>query len=180
MYDTTLHVKLVVDIQRALRNGRPVADAVSNLEQASLPGIMEYGCLRWVDPENVPPLPTAILSSPLGIALQEVRSPLGLRKSGAEKAVIRDTKPRDCEFLVISKPSDVVDNQLFGEYLLRFEFGAKRIGLPPKTAVKLQAALHEMAVNAVTHAKAASCESYLGDIAWRTTLEACRETDPVV
>ena len=105
MHEKTLHIKMVVDIQRALRNGRPVADVVANLEQASLPGIMEYGCLRWVDPENVPPLPPVIVTSSLGMALQEVRSPLGLRQSGAEKAVIRDTKPRECEFFVISNPS---------------------------------------------------------------------------
>lgn len=152
--DRYLTVKLVLDIQRALRNGRPVADIVAKLQQASLPGIMEYGCLRWANPQIVPPLPAAVASSPIGIALQAVKSPLGLRLTGAEKAVIRDTKPRECEFFVIVEPSDVVDNQLFGEYLLRFEFGAKRIGLPERTAVKLQAALHEMAVNAVTHAKA--------------------------
>jgi hypothetical protein len=149
-----LDVKTVLDIQRALRNGRPVEDAVSRLTRASLPGIMEYGCLRWVDPQAVPPLPSAIVQSPLCIALQQVKTPLGLRHRGAERVAIRDTNPRDYEFFVVAEESDVVDNQLFGEYLLRFEFGAKRIGLPLKTALNLQAALHEMAANAVTHARA--------------------------
>lgn len=145
---------MVLDIQRALRNGRPIADAVASLTQASLAGIMEYGCLRWTIPDAAPALPSAIVSSALGMALQEVKSPLGLRQHGAGQAPILDTNPREFEFFVISEVADVVDNRLFGAYLLRFEFGSKRIGLPAKTTVKLQAAMHEMAVNAVTHAKA--------------------------
>jgi hypothetical protein len=153
MIDNCLNLKMVLDIQRALRNGRRVAEAIAVLKQASLPGIMEYGCLRWVDPETIPALPPAIVSSPLGIALQEVVSPLGLRGYGAGKAAIRDSRWREFEFFVIAEPADTVGNPLFGEYLLRFEFGAKEIGLPKKTAISLQAAFHEMAVNAVSHAK---------------------------
>src|SRR5947209_4238970 len=89
-----LDVKMVLDIQRALRNGRPVEEAVGGLTQASLPGIMEYGCLRWIDPHAVPALPSSIVSSPLGLALQEVKSPLGLRQRGIEKAPMRDTRSR--------------------------------------------------------------------------------------
>ncbi len=154
MVEKCLTLKMVLDIQRALRNGRPVVDAVASLTQASLAGIMEYGCLRWIAPNAAPALPAAIVYSTLGMALQEVKSPLGLRQHGTDKAPILDTNPREIEFFVISDIADVVDNRLFGAYLLRFEFGAKRIGLPLKTAVKLQAALHEMAVNAVTHARA--------------------------
>jgi hypothetical protein len=149
----TLDVELVLDIQRALRNGRPVEQAVAGLRQASLPGVMEYGCLRWGNPDRLPPLPPAIVSSPLGIALQEVKSELGLRQRGGNKVPPRDTRSREYEFCLVAHESDVL-NSLFGEYLLRFEFAAKRIGLPEKTAVNLQAALHEMAANAATHAKA--------------------------
>ena len=145
---------MVLDIQRALRNDRPIADAVASLMEGVLAGIMEYGCLRWIAPNAAPALPEAIVSSPLGMALQDVKSPLGLRQHGADQSPILDTNTREFEFFVISQIADVVDNRLFGAYLLRFEFGAKRIGLPAKTAVKLQAALHEMAVNAVTHARA--------------------------
>jgi hypothetical protein len=154
MGNNCLDIRMVLDIQRALRNGRPVTEAVARLTRASLPGIMEYGCLRWCNPQVVPPLPPAIVSSPLGVALQEVVSPFGLRQRGAVKAPIRDSRRRDFEFMVVVEPADVVDNLLFGEYLLRFEFGAKEIGLPRVTATRLQAALHEMASNAVTHAKA--------------------------
>lgn len=155
MFDeNVLNTRMVLEIQRALRNGRPIAHAVACLTRASLPGIMEYGCLRWLNPQAIPALPVAIVSSPLGLALQDVVSPLGLRQSGANKPPARDSRPRECEFYIIAERADVVDNQLFGEYLLRFEFGAKRAGLPQKTAVNLQAALHEMAANAVTHARA--------------------------
>src|SRR5438309_2041498 len=133
-----LGVELVLDIQRALRNGRSVENAVAGLRQASLPGIMEYGCLRWSNPGTVPPLPPAIVSSPLGIALQEVKSELGLRQRGGDKVPPRDTRLREYEFHLISQEVDVL-NTLFGEYLLRFEFAAKRIGLPAKTVVNLQA-----------------------------------------
>ena len=85
--------------------------------------------------------------------LEEVRSELGLRQRGGDKVPPRDTRSREFEFFLVSQEADVV-NQLFGEYVLRFDFAAKRIGLPEKTADHLQAALHEMAANAVTHAKA--------------------------
>jgi hypothetical protein len=153
MKSDILCVELVQDIQRALRNGRPIEQTVGGLRQASLPGIMEYGCLRWSNRKIVPPLPPAIVSSPLGIALQEVRSELGLRQRGGDKVPPRDTRSREFEFFLVAQEADVV-NQLFGEYVLRFDFAAKRIGLPEKTADHLQAALHEMAANAVTHAKA--------------------------
>jgi hypothetical protein len=154
MNDDCLDVKMGLDIQRALRNGRPVAEAVAGLTRASLPGLMEYGCLRWADPQAFPALPTAITSSPLGVALQDVVSPLGLRHHGAVKAPARDSRRRDFEFFVIAAERDIVDNPLYGQYLLRFEFGAKEIGLPRRTALDLQAALHEMAENVVRHAKA--------------------------
>jgi hypothetical protein len=154
MPDDCLTVKMVMDIQRALRNGRSVDEHVASLKRASLPGLMEYGCLRWAKPQSVPPLPPAILSSPLGLALQEVVSPLGLRQRGVGKKPARDSKRREFEFTVVADECDVAGNALFEEYLLRFENGAKDIGLPSRTATKMNASLHEMAANAVTHAKA--------------------------
>ena len=155
MIHDVLSVDLVQDIERALQNGRPIGQVIANLKQASLTGIMEYGCLRWAMPQAVPPLPETVASSSLGRALQEVRSELGLGSSGPDKSPPRDTRSREVEFCVIKDESDVLDNQLFGEYLLRFEFAAKRIGIPQRTAIELNAALCEMASNAVTHAQSA-------------------------
>jgi hypothetical protein len=149
--DNCLTVNMVLDIQRALRNGRPVGQIVAKLTQATLPGLMEYGCLRWVAREAIPALPEALVSSPVGMALQQVKSPLGLRADGPAQAPIRDSNWREFEFYVIEEPDDVTDNR-FDEYVVRFEFGARAIGLPRSTAINLQAALHEMAANAVTHA----------------------------
>jgi hypothetical protein len=77
---TYLSVGLVQDIQRTVLTGRPVAPVVSGLRRASLPAILEYGCLRRaLGPSRIPALPGSITSSPLGLALCEVRSELGLR-----------------------------------------------------------------------------------------------------
>lgn len=150
----TLDIELVQDIQRALRNGRPITEAIGNLKRASLPGIMEYGCLKWAHPGCLPSLHRSVTESTIGQALKEVRSELGLRDKGPENAPPRDTQPRDAEFYVVRHEDDVVDNRHFGEYLIRFEFGAKRIGLPKQTAIELHSALIEMTTNVVRHAKA--------------------------
>jgi hypothetical protein len=151
---TYLSVGLVEELHRALRMGRPVDAAVSGLRRASLPGILEYGCLRRsLDSPPVPSLPESITSSLLGLALREVRSQLGLRADGPPKAPPRRTDRRPIEFQTIDRPEDVLDRS-WEEFLLRFEFSAKEVGFAPKVASGLQGAFHEMAANAVTHAKA--------------------------
>jgi hypothetical protein len=149
---TTLDVQHVQELQRTLRNGRSIKELIAKLNRASLAGIMEYGCLRWVHPDDYLPLPQPVLDSSLGRALSEVRSELGLRTVGPQKSPPRDTNPRYAEFYVLEK--DIADDEYFGEYLVRFEFSAKQIGIPRKTAVALQAALEEMAANVSNHAHA--------------------------
>jgi len=150
----TLDLELVQDLHRAFRNNRPIHETVSNLSRASLAGIMEYGCLRWAHPDAFPPLPRALTDSPLGRSLAEVRSELGFRRTGPQRTPPRDTNPREVEFYVVANEADIADSQFFGEYLIRFEFSAKQIGIPKKSAIALQAALEEMATNVVNHAEA--------------------------
>lgn len=149
-----LSVGLVQEIHRAILSGRPVGGTVAGLRRASLPAILEYGCLRRsLGSPLVPDLPATITSSPLGLALKEVRSEIGLRTAGPEKLPSRDTNRRPVEFYTIQDTEDVQDRR-WEEFLIRFEFSAKGVGFVPKVAAGLQGALHEMAVNAVTHAKA--------------------------
>ncbi len=128
METTILDAGLVQDLQRAHRNGRPIADTIAKLGRASLAGIMEYGCLRWTHPDAFPPLPRAVTESSLGRSLTEVRSELGLRQTGRQNSPPRDTDPREVEFYVVADEVDLVENRYFEEYLVRFEFSAKRIG----------------------------------------------------
>jgi hypothetical protein len=172
LVQTTLDMQLVQDLHRAYQNGRPIAEVIAKLTRVSLPGVMEYGCLRWAFPNDFPPLPSSAIQSPIGQALLEVRSELGLRHTGSQKTPPRDTHPREVEFYVVGCESDIKDNKFFGEYLLRFEFSAKHVGFGKKTAVALQAALEEMATNVVNHADS-PVPALAGYQATRNTAQFC-------
>jgi hypothetical protein len=85
MHEHWLTVKLVEGIHNAVLSGRSVTTTVGNLEGATLPALLEYRCLQWAFKfSTVPPLPQAIVSSPLGVALARVKSDLGLRTTGPQ------------------------------------------------------------------------------------------------
>jgi hypothetical protein len=149
----TLSPELVQDIQRALRNGRPVEGTINDLRGATLPGLLEYQCLRWAHFSELPAFPRSIAESTLGQSLLDVPCELGLRSSGRPKSPPRDTNPHEAEFYLVREEADILDNQLFDEFLIRFEFSAKRAGLPKQTAIELHSALLEMAANTVNHAQ---------------------------
>lgn len=151
---THLSVKLVQDLHRSLVMGRPVDATAAGLRFTSLAGILEYGCLRKsLGSPPVPALPAAITSSPMGLALGEVRSELGLRAFGPQKGASGRTDRRAIEFHPVGD-AEGVQERPWEEFLLRFEFSAKGVGFTPKVASGLQAALHEMAANAATHGQA--------------------------
>jgi hypothetical protein len=57
-------------IQLAAQEQKPVHPFIRGLRKATLPAVMEYGCLRWSQPKlNLPELPEGIARSPLGAAL---------------------------------------------------------------------------------------------------------------
>ena len=79
--DGWLTSKQVEHIQWAVQRNRPVGSFINGLRHATLPALLEYGCLRAsVGAETIPPLPAAIVAAPLGKALDSVPSPLGTRK----------------------------------------------------------------------------------------------------
>ncbi|MBI3468897.1 MAG: hypothetical protein HY000_38320 [Planctomycetes bacterium] len=147
-----LTVKLVEEIQEATRLGIPVEAAVASLQSATLPGLVEYGCLRWGSNGAVPLLPKPIVESALGQALMQVRCDLGFRSTGPPKPRLQRIDTQAVEFYVIDGRSG--EDEEWAQFETRFDRSAQEVGFSPKSAHALQGALHEMADNAVIHAEA--------------------------
>lgn len=148
-----LTVGLVEELQNLLPDQKRIGLIVAGLRSATLSGIMEYGCLRWANREHVPPLPPAVAESSLGLAIQEVRSELGLRSSGPPKSPMRRLDEQPVEFHVVECADDLEQDEL-DLFLFRFERSAKSSGFSSQAAARLHAALHAMTENAVIHANA--------------------------
>jgi anti-sigma regulatory factor (Ser/Thr protein kinase) len=148
-----LTVQLVEELQGIVPDHGRIKAIVSNLRGATLPGIVEYGCLRWANKDHIPPLPSAIADSSLGLAMQEVRSELGLRSSGPPKSPMRRLDEQPVEFHVVESEEDLEQDEM-SLFLLRFERSAKGAGFSAQAAARLHAALHAMTENAVIHANA--------------------------
>jgi anti-sigma regulatory factor (Ser/Thr protein kinase) len=144
---------MVEEIHEATDRMLPVADAISHLKRATLPALLEYGCLRWATNGQLPMLPEAVVESPLGQALSRVRCELGLRATGPPKPQLRRIDTQLAEFHVIAGRGDLQDDE-WQHFGIRFDRSAQSVGFPVKTAHALQAALQEMADNAVIHAEA--------------------------
>lgn len=143
---------LVEQLQQLAHAGRSCSAFVDSIEAATLPALIEYGCARWHHPA-LPQLPRIIAASPIGRALAEVRSELGLRVSGAAKVPPSSISPRQHEFIVLSG-TDATLQESWTEFLIRFRQSAKRVGFTIEKAKGLAASLAEMADNAVLHANA--------------------------
>lgn len=148
-----LTVGLVEELQSLLPDHGRISAIVTELHDATLPGIIEYGCLRWTHGNLIPPLPSVVADSPVGLALREVRSELGLRSSGPPQSPMRRLDGRAVEFFVVESEQDF-DQQEWNLFLIRFERAARASSFSAKAAARLHAALHEMAENAVIHANA--------------------------
>ena len=149
-----LTVGLVEEIHRTLLRGRDVGAVVAGLDGATLPALLEYGCLRWARRRNpLPGLPNRVMASTLGHALNLVRSPLGIRADGPQQRPLRRLDPLPAEFLVI-RGEDSLTNEEWHHFAGRFESSARNVGFSFDAAAKLQLALYEMAENAVIHANA--------------------------
>lgn len=149
-----LTVRLVEEIQEAVQAGHSVSSVVTSLQQTTLPALLEYGCLRWkMNSDAIPPLPPTIVSSPLGKALRQVTSELGLRKSGDGKRAQRHIAIQEMEFCALQCEEEI-DERTWQEFEIRFDRSAQSAGFSSSAAHRLQAALHEMAENALIHAEA--------------------------
>lgn len=149
---TWLTCEIVEELQQAAGAGQPVDSFVGSLEHATLPALLEYGCVRRQYP-HLPTLPARIVSSPLGRALQQVRSDLGLRTDGRQKVPPRTITPEEHEFIVLEGDAPT-ESQDWAEFLVRFRQSVKGVGFDLEKAKGIAAALGEMADNATIHANA--------------------------
>jgi hypothetical protein len=149
---TCLTTEVVEELQQAAVAGQPVGSFVESLESATLPGLLEYGCVKHQLPV-LPALPARVFSSPLGRALQKVRSDLGLRTTGQQRFPPRTIAPESQEFIVL-EGSEPTAGQAWGEFLVRFRQSIKKVGFEMDKAKGISAALGEMADNAVLHSNA--------------------------
>ena len=158
--DGWLTSEQVEHIQWAVHRSRPVGNFVNGLRYATLPALLEYGCLRaTVGPETIPPLPTAITTSTLGKALDAVPSPLGTRIGGRTGASLARVDTQAIEFFSISTEDELErDSQddrpkPWELYAIRFSRSAQAAGFSSTVANGLTAALYEMTRNALEHAE---------------------------
>src|SRR5438270_577906 len=125
MNDGWLTVKFVEALHHAVRNRRDVAPAVAALRNATLPGLMEYGCLKRTLPaSSLPDLPKAVLDSLVGQALQQVRSDLGLRTAGKARPPLKRVDPQSVEFWAIDGEEGFTD-QSWEVFEIRFNRSAR-------------------------------------------------------
>ena len=146
-----LTCELVEELQQAACLGRSTTSFVNSLVNATLPGLVEYGCAKWHNP-SLPPLPSAVKTSSLGQSLLQVRSDIGLRSDGEQRSPPRTITPEPHEFFVL-EGIDPTLNRDWNEFLVRFRQSAKSVGFTQDKAQGLAAALGEMADNAIEHAR---------------------------
>ena len=154
---TSEHVE---HVQWAVQRNRPIGSFVNALRHATLPAILEYGCLRATfGSETIPPLPTAITTSPLGKALEAVPSPLGTPNDGRTGASLVRVDTQTVEFFSISTEDELEREspddrpKPWELYAIRFSRSAQAAGFSSTVANGLMAALYEMTRNALEHAE---------------------------
>jgi len=146
-----LTCEFVEELHQAADVGRPTTLFVDSLKAATLPGLIEYGCLKFHRPK-LPNLPSAVATSALGNALYQVRSRLGLRTHGDQRSPPRTVTPELHEFFVL-EGVDPTLNRDWDEFLVRFRQSAKATGFSQEKAQGVAAALGEMADNTTVHAR---------------------------
>lgn len=154
MDTSCLTVELVESLQFLARRGKPIQQLVASLKTATVPGIVEYGCARYVDAAILPSLPRTVTESSLGRALAEVRSPIGLRTHGHESPPQKSLSTREVEFCSIPSTTELDQSVEWNGFCHRLELRAKETGFTKQAAMNLSSALFEMAENALIHSHA--------------------------
>jgi hypothetical protein len=146
MGSSWLTANYVEEIHKAHLKGRATAQHVAKLSEATLAGLVEYGCLRRAIPD-LPALPDAVTQSPLG------RQLLAIDINGPDTNSIPISlshEPRVMEFVVVRDEDDLLSEPM--EMLfMRVTQAAKQAGFSVSTANQFQAAMNEMLSNAVEH-----------------------------
>jgi len=147
-----LTVKMVGELQECIEDGRDIGSLVSSLHGATLPGLVEYRCLRRFKKDLVPPLPPAISSSTIGMAFNALRPSQPLR-TGTSPLRRIDVLP--AEFYLRHGKADLEDENWLA-FTIRFARSAQGVGLDKTVAGGLRSALMEMTENSLIHAEADS------------------------
>lgn len=147
-----LTADIAEQLHQACLNGRDVGPFVKTLTDATLTGLVEYGCLRRSVPQ-MPPLPTTIATSTLGRGLAQVVSEIGLRTSGPMHRTSTSHLPQSVEFTTIEGEAEATAEPM-GMLYMRFTQAVKAAGFDVRTANELQAAFNEMIENGVQHSGA--------------------------
>jgi hypothetical protein len=137
-----------------LLKGKAISPLVERLQSATLPAVLEYGCLRFAIGDAVPDLPKEIISAAQWGPLRAINSELGLSREGPRKSESKDVSPRSTEFTTVWDENDTMESA-WENFLRRFEGSSKAAGFTSDAALNLQSALHEMATNAVIHSRSA-------------------------
>lgn len=116
-----LTVKMVGELQECTEDGRDIGPLVSSLRGATLPGFVEYRCLRRAKKDVLPPLPKAISSSTIGKAFAALR-PAPSSRTGTSSFRRIDTKP--AEFHVLHTDSAPEDEN-WKAFTIRFNRSAQ-------------------------------------------------------
>lgn len=151
--DSLLTVAVVEGLHSAAVRGRAalVEESVRGLTDATLPGLVEYLCLRHStrDTLGLPELPPPITTSVVGVALSQVVCPFGLRTSG-QRWSNTSVNPSAAEFYALRTAEEYrsVEYRLFET---RWARAAEAIGLRGSQSAMLLA-MTSMAENVILHA----------------------------
>jgi anti-sigma regulatory factor (Ser/Thr protein kinase) len=152
MSEKWLTVKLVEEIQERVEDGQEIDSIVSALQGATLPGLVEYRCLRRASNRTTPPLPPAVSSSTVGKAFHALRPPPARGRSGVGPSPRRTIRTQPVEFYLIGTGTEL-ESDNWKAFTIRFARSAQGVGLDKTVAGGLRGALLEMADNAVIHAQ---------------------------
>jgi anti-sigma regulatory factor (Ser/Thr protein kinase) len=152
MSQNWLTVKLVEEMQERVEDGREIDSIVSALQGATLPGLVEYRCLRRASNRTTPQLPPAVNSSTVGKAFHALRPTPGQGRSGVELFPRRTIGARPAEFYLIGAEAELESDD-WKAFTIRFARSAQGVGLDKTVAGGLRGALKEMTDNAILHAQ---------------------------
>lgn len=153
MQNNWLTVDLVDDIQLAMKNHRSVSATIKSLQNTTLPGFIQYKCLVWTTESHLDTLPKKIAHSKIAKAFQLIKNHLKVGQDSTP-VLLRTVACRTVEFSNICRPEHL-NTKAWELFETRFNRSAKKVGLPSHVADLLQAALHEMAENALIHSHSA-------------------------
>jgi hypothetical protein len=107
METSWLTANFVEQIHKGHAKGRAVNRHIEALTDATLAGLIEYGCLRRTVPD-LPSLPSAITHSALGRELNMIVSEIGLRATGRSVPPSTDHAPREIEFQTVTTENELL------------------------------------------------------------------------